>query len=57
MKYFKVLIKEVFTYEVLVKTEDYISAGTQALDNNWNWGDAIDVSTYVYDSIELKEGV
>ena len=55
MKYFKVLIKEVFTYEVLVKAEGYVSAGTQALDNNWNWGDAVDVSTYVYDNIELKE--
>ena len=57
MKYFKVLIKEVFTYEVLVKAEEYVSAGTQALDNNWNWGDAVDVSTYVYDNIKLKEGV
>ena len=53
MKYFKVLIKEVYTYEVLVRAKDYADAKDQAM--NAEWDDAIGQEAYVDEVVELEE--
>ena len=55
MAYFKVLIKEEFVYEVLVKASDEVSAKLQVLNGTDGWGDAIQVTTHAYDIVELTE--
>ena len=58
MRYFKVKVKDVFNYEVLVKAKDYIHAKEKALHADDNeWGDSTGQEAYVDEVIELVEGL
>lgn len=56
MAYYKVLIKETFTYRVLVEADNTTDAFDKAtIENNNDWGEAIDVDVYPYEVTELVE--
>lgn len=56
MPYYKVLIKETFTYMVLLEADNETDAFNKAtIDNPDSWGEAIDVDVYPYDVTELVE--
>jgi hypothetical protein len=55
MAYYKVLVREEFTYEVLVKADEMIDAKDKAMCYEDYWGDSINREAYVYDVVELRE--
>lgn len=55
MAYFKVLVREEFHYEVLVKADNASQAEMDVLNSLDGWGDAIHIETQSYEVTELKE--
>jgi hypothetical protein len=55
MAYFKVVIKEEFVYEVLVRANTMDDAKKDVLSSNIEWGDHIYVQAHVYEAVELEE--
>jgi hypothetical protein len=56
MAYFKVVIKEEFVYEVLLKAHSIDEAKKQVLlEYSCDWGDPVQTSNHVYDAVELTE--
>lgn len=54
MAYFKVLIKEEYVYEVLVRADDVVDATTKAMEYEGGWGDSISRIEQVYEVTELE---
>ena len=54
MAYFKVLIREEFHYEVLIRADNADQAEIEVLNSNDGWGDPIHVETQSYEVAELK---
>lgn len=55
MAYYKVLIKEEFVYEVLVRATDASEAKKEVLSSEHSWGDHIHHQCYAYETVELGE--
>lgn len=54
MAYFKVLIKEEYVYEVLVRADDVVDATSKAMKYEDGWGDSISRIEQVYEVTELE---
>ncbi len=54
MSYFKVLIKESFVYEILVRANDKDDAIKKATEFDGSWGDPIHTEVYEYTVTELE---
>ena len=55
MAYFKVLIKEEFVYEILVRATDASEAKKEVLSSGMEWGDYIHHQCYAFETVELGE--
>jgi len=54
MAYYKVLVKEEFVYEVLVRANTAEDAKKDVLTSGMEWGDHIHLQCYVDEAIELE---
>ncbi len=54
MAYYRVLMKQTDTFEMLVVANDAGSAKAKAMAGEVEWGEPIDTDTYVYEVQELE---